>query len=143
MPSYQIVLDTNVLIAGLRSNRGASYKLLTLLNNERWRLNVSTALILEYEEVLKKERTQLGLSLEDIDAVISALCSIANRRTIFYLWRPTARDPDDDFLIDLAVESQADFIITYNKRDLQAAQRFGIQLVTPKEFLQIVGEIEE
>jgi putative PIN family toxin of toxin-antitoxin system len=73
MPPYQIVLDTNVLLAGLPSNRGASYKLLTLLNDERWQLNVSTALILEYEEVLKRERTQLGLSLEDIDTVISAL----------------------------------------------------------------------
>jgi putative PIN family toxin of toxin-antitoxin system len=142
MPPYQIVLDTNVLLAGLRSNRGASYKLLTILNDERWQLNVSTTLIFEYEEVLKRERTQLGLSIEDIDAVISAICAIANRRPIFYLWRPAALDPDDDFLIDLAVESQADFIITYNKRDLRAAEDFGIQLVTPKEFLQIVGEIE-
>jgi len=142
MPPYQIVLDTNVLLAGLRSNRGASYKLLTLLNNQRWQLNVSTALIFEYEEVLKKERTQLGLSLDDINTVVSTICAIANCRTIFYLWRPTALDPDDDFLIDLAVECQADFIITYNKRDLRSAERFGIQLVTAKEFLQIVGEIE-
>ncbi|NET62599.1 MAG: putative toxin-antitoxin system toxin component, PIN family [Symploca sp. SIO2E6] len=141
MPPYQIVLDTNVLLAGLRSNRGASYKLLTLLNDSRWQLNISIALIFEYEEVLKRERKQFGLNLEDIDAVISAICAIANRRSIFYLWRPTAHDPDDDFLIDLAVESQADFIITYNKRDLQAAGNFGIQLVTPKEFLQLVGEI--
>jgi len=142
MPPYQIVLDTNVLLAGLRSNRGASYKLLTLLNNQRWQLNVSTALIFEYEEVLKKERTQLGLSLDDINTVVSTICAIANCRTIFYLWRPAALDPDDDFLIDLAVECQADFIITYNKRDLRSAERFGIQLVTAKEFLQIVGEIE-
>ncbi|MEQ9238999.1 MAG: putative toxin-antitoxin system toxin component, PIN family [Coleofasciculus sp. F4-SAH-05] len=142
MPPYQIVLDTNVLLAGLRSNRGASYKLLTLLNNQRWQLNVSTALIFEYEEVLKKERTQLGLSLDDINTVVSTICAIANCRTIFYLWRPAALDPDDDFLIDLAVECQADFIITYNKRDLRIAETFGIQLVTAKEFLQIVGEIE-
>lgn len=142
MPPYQIVLDTNVLLAGLRSNRGASYKLLTLLNNQRWQLNVSTALIFEYEEVLKKERTQLGLSLDDINTIVSTICAIANCRTIFYLWRPTDLDPDDDFLIDLAVECQADFIITYNKRDLRIAETFGIQLVTAKEFLQIVGEIE-
>lgn len=142
MPPYQIVLDTNVLLAGLRSNRGASYKLLTLLNNQRWQLNVSTALIFEYEEVLKKERTQLGLSLDDINTIVSTICAIANCRTIFYLWRPTALDPDDDFLIDLAVECQADFIITYNKRDLRIAETFGIQLVTAKEFLQIAGEIE-
>ncbi len=84
----------------------------------------------------------LGLSLDDINTVVSTICAIANCRTIFYLWRPAALDPDDDFLIDLAVECQADFIITYNKRDLRSTERFGIQLVTAKEFLQIVGEIE-
>jgi len=142
MKPYQIVVDTNVLIAGLRSQRGASYKLLSMLNDERWQLNVSTALILEYEEVLKRERVQLSLSLEDIDDILDGLCAIANKRNIFYLWRPTARDPDDEFLVDLAVRTQADFIITYNKRDLQKAEEFGITLVTAKEFLQKVGEIE-
>jgi putative PIN family toxin of toxin-antitoxin system len=122
---YQIVLDTNVLLAGLRSNRGASYKLLTILNDTRWQLNISTALIFEYEEILKREKDQLTLSSEDIDNVIEAICAIANKRSIFYLWRPAASDPDDDFIIDLAVESEADFIITYNQKDLQAAEKFG------------------
>jgi putative PIN family toxin of toxin-antitoxin system len=107
---YQLVLDTNVLFTGLRSNRGASYKLLTILNDRRWQLNVSTTLVFEYEEILKREKEQLGLSDEDIDNIIEAICTIANRCNIFYLWRPVARDPDDDFLIDLAVECQADFI---------------------------------
>ncbi|ARV57476.1 putative toxin-antitoxin system toxin component, PIN family [Nostocales cyanobacterium HT-58-2] len=138
---YQIVLDTNVLLAGLRSNRGASYKLLTILNDTRWQLNISTALIFEYEEILKREKDQLTLSDEDIDNVIEAICAIANRCSIFYLWRPTASDPDDDFIIDLAVESEADFIITYNQKDLQTAEKFGIRVVSPKEFLQHVGEI--
>jgi predicted nucleic acid-binding protein len=48
---------------------------------------------------------------------------------------------NDDFLIDLAMECQADFIITYNQKDLQAAEKFGIRVLTPKEFLQQVGEI--
>lgn len=138
---YQIVLDTNVLLAGLRSNRGASYKLLTVLNDSRWQLNISTALIFEYEEILKREKEQLTLTLSDIDSVIDAICAIANRCNIFYLWRPVARDPDDDFLIDLAVECQANFIITYNRKDLQPAEKFGIKVVTPLEFLQQVGEI--
>ncbi|NET55947.1 MAG: putative toxin-antitoxin system toxin component, PIN family [Symploca sp. SIO2E6] len=90
MQPYQIVLDTNVLLAALRSNRGASYKLLTLLNDSRWQLNISTALIFEYEEVLKRERKQFGLNLEDINAIISSICTIANQRSIFYLWRPIA-----------------------------------------------------
>ncbi|MCC5631073.1 PIN domain-containing protein [Nostoc sphaeroides CHAB 2801] len=113
----------------------------TILNNRRWQLNVSTTLVFEYEEILKREKEQLGLIDEDIDNVIETLCRIANRCSIFYLWRPVARDPDDDFLIDLAVKCQADFIITYNQKDLQAAQKFGVRVVSPKEFLQIVGEI--
>lgn len=137
----QIVLDTNVLLSGLRSARGASYKLLTILNSERWQLNISTTLVFEYEEILKREKDQLTLSFEEIDDVIDGICSIANLCDIFYIWRPVAPDPDDDFLIDLAVEARADFIITYNKKDLQAASIFGIKVVTPNEFLQEVGEI--
>lgn len=137
----QIVVDTNVLLAGLRSSRGASYKLLTILNDERWQLNISTPLVLEYEEVLKRENVFLGLSMEDIDDLVDGLCAIANKRDIFFLWRPMAKDADDDFLIDLAVESQANFIVTYNQRDLQPAEIFDIMVVSPKQFLQIVGEI--
>lgn len=74
--------------------------------------------------------------------MIEAICSIANKRSIFYLWRPMLNDPDDDFLVDLAVESQADYIITYNQKDLQPANKFGIKVVTPKQFLQEVVEIE-
>ncbi|BAY97725.1 PilT protein domain protein [Tolypothrix tenuis PCC 7101] len=139
---YQIVVDTNVLLAGLRSSLGASYRLLTILNDRRWQLNISTTLVFEYEEILKREKYQIGLRDQDINDVIEGICSIANLCSIFYIWRPSARDPDDDFLIDLAVECQADFIITYNQKDLQAAQQFGIRLVSPKEFLQIVGEIQ-
>lgn len=138
MKPYRIVVDTNVLIASLRSQRGASYQLLTMLNDNRWQLNVSTILMFEYEEVLKRERIKLGLQLEDIDDLIDGICMIANKRNIFYLWRPVASDPDDDFLIDLAVESQADFIISYNQRDLQEVKRFGVAALTPKEFLQRV-----
>ncbi len=54
MKTYQIILDTNVLLAGLRSRRGASYKLLTILNDNRWQLNISTTLVFEYEEILKR-----------------------------------------------------------------------------------------
>lgn len=141
MKVYQIVLDTNVIIAGLRSSRGASYKLLTILNDDRFQVNISNALLFEYEEILKREIFDLGLSLEDIDNIINGICAIANHRDIFYLWRPMAREPDDDFIVDLAVECQADYIITYNKKDLQAAQIFNIKVASPKEFLQELGEI--
>lgn len=81
---YQIVLATNVLIAGLRSQHGASYKLLTLLNDRRWQLNISTALVFEYEEVLKRDMAQLGLSLQDVDDLLNGICAFASKRNIFY-----------------------------------------------------------
>jgi putative PIN family toxin of toxin-antitoxin system len=138
---YQLVVDTNILIAAFRSKRGAAYKFLTLLNDQRWQLNLSIALVFEYEEILKRNQQSIGLNQKEIDTLLDGLCSIANHCDIFYLWRPLASDPDDDFIIDLAVKSQANFIITYNQRDLQQATQFGIQLLTPKAFLQLVGEV--
>jgi len=133
---YQIVIDTNVLVAGLRSQRGAAYHLLTILNDPRWQVNISTTLLIEYEAVLKRERRHLGLSEGDIDDLLDGLCHLANHQEIFYIWRPMAQDPDDEFLIDLAVAAQADFLITYNPKDMQHVMQFGVVLVSPREFLQ-------
>ena len=131
MRPYQIVVDTNVLFAALRSQHGASYKFLSILNDQRWQINLSTTLILEYEEVLKREATRFGLTLEDIDELIDGICSIANKHRIFFLWRPFSRDPDDDFLMDLAVKSQVDFIITYNKKDLRGQKNLASSSCRP------------
>lgn len=141
MKPCPIVIDTNVLVSGLRSRRGASFKLLSMLNNKRWRLKISTTLVIEYETVLKRKSSELKLSFQDIEDFLDGICSIADQHDIFYLWRPMANDPDDDFLIDLAVSAQADFIITYNKRDLYKIKYFGIVLLSPKEFLEKMGEI--
>ena len=69
---YQIVIDTNVILAGLRSNKGASYQLLTILNDRRFQINVSATLVFEYEEILKREQQQISLNNEDIDNIINA-----------------------------------------------------------------------
>lgn len=143
MQPYQLVIDTNVILSGLRSQLGASYKLLTLLNDPRFKINISTTLIFEYEQTLKREYLTLGLTLEDIDDVINGICAVASQRKIFYLWRPLASDPNDDFLIDLAIESQADFIISYNQKDFKLIENFGINVLTPKQFLQLIGEIPQ
>ena len=139
---YQIVIDTDVILAGLRSNKGASYQLLTILNDRRFQINVSATLVFEYEEILKREQQQISLNNEDIDNIINGICHLANHHEIFYMWRPLAKDEDDDFLIDLALKCQASFIISYNQRDLNPVEKFGISVVTPKQFLQILGEIK-
>ena len=71
---YQIVLDTNVLVAAMRSKQGASYRLLSLLGDGRWRPNVTVAVVLEYEAVLKRDCLQFGLTEEDVDDVVRNLC---------------------------------------------------------------------
>ena len=137
----QLVIDTNVLVAGLRSRRGAAFRLLSILNDARWQVNVSVALVLEYEEVLKRESVALHLSYEDIDAVVNALVSISNRRAIPYSWRPMSYDADDDFLIELALNVKADHIITYDLRHLRVLKELGFSVVTPREFLELVNEL--
>jgi predicted nucleic acid-binding protein len=61
-------------------------------------------------------------------------------REIFYLWRPALPDPKDDFILELAVESGCDLIVTYNVKDFAGADRFGIEIVTPQEFFRKLEE---
>ena len=137
---YQAVIDTNVLVAAMLSNRGASHRLLRLVGDDRWRINLSVPLVLEYEQTLKRVCAGGDLSGNDIDSVMQYLCANANLRDIFFLWRPLLPDPKDDFVLELAVESRADFLLTFNTRDFAGAERFGIRVISPREFLAIIGE---
>jgi putative PIN family toxin of toxin-antitoxin system len=140
--NYQIILDTNVLLSALRSQLGASFRLLTLIGDSRFQINLSVALVLEYEDVLKRPALNLRLTHQEIDDVLDFLCQNANLREIFYLWRPTLRDPKDDFILELAVESNCDFIVTFNLKDFAKAENFGIKAIKPSDFLRIIGEIK-
>ena len=137
---YQIVIDTNVLVAALLSNRGASHRLLGLVGDDRWRMNLSVPLVLEYEQTLKRVCAGEALSGADIDGVLHFLCANANLRLIFFLWRPLLPDPGDHFVLELAVESRADFLLTFNTKDFAGAEQFGIRVIRPREFLAIIGE---
>ena len=136
---YQVVIDTYVLIAALRSKRGASHQLLRTLGDPRWQMNISTALILEYEEIMSRTAVHGGLS-PAMDAILDRICALGTECDIFFRWRPHLRDPDDDFLLELAVRAHCDFIITYNTRNFAGAADFGIELVTPGEFLKRIEE---
>ncbi len=141
MEQFRIVVDTNVIVAGLKSRRGASYKLLSMIDSQKIQLCISVPLIVEYESVLKREKMNISLGRKDIDNILDYICSVADRREIFYLWRPYLKDPKDDLILELAVESNSDFIITYNKGDFKGTDKFGIQAITPKQFLEKIGEI--
>jgi putative PIN family toxin of toxin-antitoxin system len=138
MEPIQIVVDTNVVVSALRSSHGASFALLRSLGDSRWQLNLSTTLALEYESALKRvmknQNRPLSLAEEAVDALITA----ANRVSIPCRYRPVLPDPSDDFVLELAVESGASYVVTYNIRDFKGLERYGVRAVRPGEFLKIL-----
>ena len=135
-----MVLDTNVLVSGLRSKRGASYKLLTFLGSGRYVTAVSVPLVVEYEKALFDSRTKVPLSRGDVGKFIDYICAISDKRKIYYLWRPCLPDPSDDMLLELAVAGRCDFVVTYNIRDFRGVERFGIRVLKPDQFVNLLGE---
>jgi putative PIN family toxin of toxin-antitoxin system len=137
----QVVLDTNVIVAALRSKRGASYRLLRLIDTGKFEINVSVPLVLEYEATAKEILQEVFLTPQDIDDIVDYICSVANQRGIHYLWRPFSRDPKDDMLVELAVAAGCGVIVTFNKRDFRGVERLGVRALTPGEFLREIGEV--
>ena len=93
---------------------------------------------MEYEDVGKRQASEIGLTTEDIDDIIDYICSIANHRQIYFLWRPFLPDPKDDMILEVAVEAQCQYIISYNKRDFVNVELFGIEVLSPVEFLKLI-----
>jgi putative PIN family toxin of toxin-antitoxin system len=135
----QVVIDTNVIIAGLRSNRGGSFLLLQLIGTGKFEMNISVPFILEYQDVLLRQAVELKLSRADVDDLINYYCYASNQHKIFYLWRPTLRDPEDEMLVELAVKARCDYLITFNLRDFKGIEQFGLAVVRPNEFLKTIG----
>ena len=142
MKSYRIVIDTNVMVAALKSKRGASFKLLSIIDQDKFQISISVPLIIEYEYALKRTDLNILLTESEIDDILDYICLIADKRKIFYLWRPYLKDPKDDMVLELAVESESDYIITYNQKDFKGVSKFGIKTLTPKAFLRKIGEIK-
>lgn len=137
---YQIVMDTNVLISALRSRRGPSFRILSLVGKGSFDIHLSVPLVLEYEAVAKRSRWHGKPSLGHVSNIIDYLCKVGRQQQIHFLWRPRARDPKDDMVLEVAVAGQCDGILTYNTNDFAEASSFGLELYTPKEFLQKTGE---
>lgn len=137
----RLVLDTNVVVSGLRSRRGASFGVLELLGTDKFQPCISVPLALEYEDVLLRQAGELGLSASDIGNFIDYLCRIADRHKVFYLWRPILKDPDDDMVLELAISANCSAIVTYNKRHFEGVRRFGIEIMDARELLQQLGEL--
>ena len=133
-------MDTNVLVAGLRSPSGASHELLARLRAGAWALVLSNTVVGEYHEILHREAEFLELTHREADSYIDALCEMAERFSPTTRWQPAANDPDDEAIIQLAREAQVQYLVTHNVRDVSRAAQFGIRVVRPAEFLEILRQ---
>lgn len=138
----KIVLDTNVVFTGLKSRKGASFLLLSLLPSKKFSIAISVPLIIEYESVLMRGQLPASISEKDIGDVVDFLCHIGSKQDIFFLWRPCLPDPSDDLVLEVAVAGDCDAIVTYNKKHFKHAKRFGLIVYDPKEFLFEIGELK-
>jgi len=102
-------------------------------------LDISVPLFLEYESVLLRKELKLPLNKADILDILNYVAKILNKREMFFLWRPYLKDPKDDLVLEVAVESESKVIVTYNKKDFVGVENFRIKIITPKDFLEKRG----
>ena len=134
-----MVLDTNVVVAGLRSRRGASFRLLAEVGRGKFEIALSVPLVLEYEDALLRHGSVTGLSRADVDAVLDYFCSVGHLQSIFFLWRPLLPDPKDDLVLELAVAAGCKTVVTFNIRDFRGAEGLGVSAQRPGDFLKAIG----
>jgi putative PIN family toxin of toxin-antitoxin system len=134
----RVVLDADVLVAALRSRRGASAAWLRAALRREVEMLASVPLILHYESVVSRpeHRTPSRLSMVELGAVLDAIAAIVTPVTISYLWRPMLRDPDDELVLETAVNGRADLLLTFNERDFAGAERFTPRISRPGSALR-------
>ena len=136
MISVRLVLDTDVVVAAMRSPTGASAAILRAARQGQTTLLVSVALAMEYEAVCCKAEHRLasGLSDREVDVFVTAVIALAEPVETHFLWRPQLRDPGDEMVLEAAVNGRADALVTFNVRDFGTApSQFGVEVLLPRE----------
>ena len=136
MAKIRIVLDTNIIFAGLYSTLGASFQVLQAVTVGKIQPVLSVTLLFEYEDVLKRNSRKLGLTHRDIDSFLDNICNLSSFQKIHYLWRPFLPDPKDDHVLELAIASQVKKIATFNAKDFKDIDKFGVKTISPKQLLE-------
>jgi len=136
MKNIQVILDTNVLYAGLYSSTGASFQILKAADEGKIQLVISISLLFEYEDVLKRNKENLQLTDKKIDIILDNICSLSKFQKIYFLWRPYLKDSGDDHVLEVAIASQTQTIVTYNIKDFVGVEKFGVRAITPKQLLE-------
>ncbi|MBV9386816.1 MAG: putative toxin-antitoxin system toxin component, PIN family [Chroococcidiopsidaceae cyanobacterium CP_BM_ER_R8_30] len=137
----RLVLDTDAIVAAMRSPRGASAALLVAAQSVKVTLVLSVPLAMEYEAICSQpeHQTAAGLSVEEALQFVTAVIALAEPISIHYLWRPKLRDPNDEMVLEVAVNGRADAIVTFNKKDYGCVpNEFGVEVLLPAEAIRRV-----
>jgi len=142
MKRYRVILDTNVILAAMRSQTGASHRLLLTIGHPRWQSVITPALMYEYEDVARRPGAAPGLSPQDITNVLNLLYRESHRQFVWYSWRPLSSDPGDDAMLEAAIAGGCDYVVSFNERHLRAARDFGIGILKPAALLKLIGQLK-
>lgn len=134
----RVVLDTSVLVSAARSRRGASSALLLRLPDRIFVPAISVPLFVEYEATLLRPENLLGRDDTSVGSFLDFLISVSHLQEVFFAWRPALPDPDDDFILELAVAADCRYIVTHNIRDFRGSEKWGIEAITPSDFLKLI-----
>ena len=132
------ILNTSVLVAGLRSNRGASFQIIEAIRAGNLKISVSVALVLEYESVLLRPGLVPGFTTHEIHRILDAVCLLAEHQKVFFAWRPFLTDSNDDLVLELAVAASVPYIITHNLSDFAGSDSLGVRVISPAAALKIL-----
>jgi putative PIN family toxin of toxin-antitoxin system len=137
----RVVLDTNVLVAAVRSRQGASFALVSSIPSPEFQPCLSVGLYTEWQEVLTRaENLPPDRTSEDALGFVRYLASQCHLQEIHFLWRPFLPDADDDMVLELAVAAGCRHIITHNVKDFHGSERVGVTALSPREFLKLIGK---
>lgn len=134
-----VVFDTSVLVAAARSRNGASFQLMSLLPSPRFELALTIAMYTEWQSVLTRpEHMPPGASVDLTMGYLRYLASMAHLQDVHFLWRPFLSDPDDDMVVECAVASGSQFIVTHNIKDFRRVGELKVQAIKPADFLNLM-----
>ena len=135
----RVVFDTSVLVAAVRSRRGASFALVSQIPSPHFQLCLSVGLYTEWQEVLTRpENLPPGRTGEDARRFLRYLAREAHLQEIHFLWRPHLPDADDDMVLELAFAAGCRYIVTHNVKDFRGSEQLGVTAVTPREFMKLI-----
>ena len=137
----RVVFDTSVLVAAARSRRGASFALVSAIPTPDFQICLSIGLYAEWQDALTRpEHLPAGQTADNALGFLRYLAGHAWLQDIFFLWRPFLPDPDDDMILELAFAANCRYIVTHNIRDFRGCEKFGMEAITPREFLKMISQ---